>query len=202
MIKIIIIDDHPVVLFNLQLVLQAQQAFEVVGTYATGHSLLEVADLNHVDVALLDINLPDMDGFEICAHLHSAYPHIKIIGISSFEDSEYITRLLNLGAHGYVVKGTTNKELVKAIHEVSLGQTFLCEVARNALNQNTSNYNSTIKLTQREKKLMELTNKHNSFVEVSAHLDENIEDTQLYLKLLIDKIEFYRLPYQIKQPTE
>lgn len=200
MTKIIIIDDHPVVLFNLQLVLQAQETFEVVGSYASGHSLMEVSDLSQVDVALLDINLPDMDGFEVCIYLSQQYPKLKIIGISSFEDSEYISRLLKLGAHGYVVKGTSNKELVKAIHEVCLGNIFLCKVASSAFKQDAPPFKSAIKLTKREKKLLELTAIHTTIELISQGLGEKPEDTLLLLKLLVEKIEFYRLPYQIKMP--
>ncbi|UIR57059.1 response regulator transcription factor [Sphingobacterium sp. SRCM116780] len=199
MTRIIIIEDHSIVLFNLKIVLESIPDFEVVDTFSSGKKLFESTGLEKVDVALLDINLPDTDGFFICDYFKNNFPHLKIIGISSFENGEFVSRFLKMGAHGYVVKGTYNKDLVQAIHEVLKGNTFLCKVAQTALNNLHTNNQSQIQLTKREKYILELSSTLDSIKEVAAAIDENEENTRLYLELLEDKINFYRLPFKIKE---
>lgn len=101
--------------FNLKLGLHGYDSVEVVQTYSSGKSLMNSTILEEIDVALLDINLPDLNGFEISKYLKSNFPSIKIIGISSFEDYEHISLLLENGADGYIVKGAKNSQMLDVI---------------------------------------------------------------------------------------
>lgn len=200
--KIIIIEDHPIVVFNLKLGLHGQDDIEVVETYNSGKSLLDSTILNEVDLALLDINLPDLNGFEICKYLKKTKPHIKIIGISSFEDYEHIMQLLDNGANGYIVKGAKNSEMIEAINNVLSGNQYLCNTAKTELENIYKLSHKSIKLTKRERQLIELANIKPCIEFISDGMNENIESTKIFFKLLKEKIEFYNINVNLPIPIQ
>lgn len=200
--RIIIIEDHPIVVFNLKLGLHGQDDIEVVETYSSGKSLLDSTILSEVDLALLDINLPDLNGFEICKYLKKTHPHIKIIGISSFEDYEHITQLLDNGANGYIVKGAKNSEMIEAINSVLNGNQYLCHTAKTELENTYKLPHKSIKLTKRERQIIELANIKPCIEFISDGMDENIESTKFFFKLLKEKIEFYNINVNLPIPIQ
>lgn len=200
--KVIIIEDHPIVVFNLKLGLHGYEGVEVVETHGSGKSVLASTVLDNIDVALLDINLPDMNGFEICKYLKTNYPSIKIIGISSFEDYEHISLMLENGADGYIVKGAKNSEMLESISLVLQGEQYFCSIAQHALNMKALVGNKEIRLTNREKRLIELTNTKTYLDFISNQLGEDRESTSVYLQLLREKINFYNMDIQFPMPKE
>lgn len=199
--KVIIIEDHPIVVFNLKLGLHGFDGVEVVETYSSGKSLMNSTILSDIDVALLDINLPDLNGFEISKYLKTNYPSIKIIGISSFEDYEHISLLLENGADGYIVKGAKNSEMLEAITKVMQGEQYFCNTAQHALNMKAIMGNKTPQLTKHEIQLIELANTHPSLEFISQQLGENLDSTAAYYRLLVEKINFYNMDVNISVPN-
>lgn len=198
--RIIIIEDHPIVVFNLKLGLHGQDGINVVETYNSGKTLLSSSILNEIDVALLDINLPDLNGFEICKYLKENHPHIKIIGISSFEDYEHISQLLVKGANGYIVKGAKNSELIEAINSVLKGTDYLCHIAKAALANKSNLHTKVVKLTKREQQIIELANIKPCIEFISDGLGEDVDSMRIYFKLLKKKISFYNLQVNLAIP--
>lgn len=193
--KVIIIEDHPIVVFNLKIGLQQYDDIHIVDNFSTGKSLLEFTGLKDIDVALLDINLPDTSGFEICPYLKKVNPHIKIIGYSSFEDYEYINRFMKAGADGYIVKGAKIPTIYEAITKVMNGEFFFCEISSEKLeNIHKDNSIPTVKLTKRETQLIELLKANNSLDQISKAIGEDLKTTILIIDMLKEKINFYQLP--------
>lgn len=195
--KLIIVEDHPIVVFNLKMGLQRFEDIEIKEVCTSGKALLEARDLGEIDVVLLDINLPDIDGFKLCEFLIFHYPKINIIGISSFEDREHIKKLIDLGAKGYVVKGANNQELINAIREVRLGKLYFCQVAQRIIKENALSKESFMSLTNREKAILKFTKSTTNIKEISEMLGESEEITKIYLTMLKDKIAFYKLPVDL-----
>ncbi|MGN0002255.1 MAG: response regulator transcription factor [Sphingobacterium composti] len=191
--RVIIIEDHPIVVFNLKLGLQGQDGIDVVETYNSGSSLLSSKILDEVDIALLDINLPDLNGFEICKYLKANHSNIKIIGISSFEDYDHIAQLLKYGANGYIVKGAKNSEMIEAIKDVLQGKQYLCKIAKSAMDNSNNPINKPIRLTKKEQQIVELANIKPCIEFISDGMGEKKEFMSIYLKLLQEKIEFYNI---------
>ncbi|MBD1431052.1 response regulator [Sphingobacterium litopenaei] len=191
--RIIIIEDHPIVVFNLKLGLHGQDGIEVIETYNSGNALLSSQILEDIDLALLDINLPDLNGFEICKYLKANHPHIKIIGISSFEDYEHITQLLKNGANGYIVKGAKNSEMIEAINEVLNGSQYLCNTSKAALDNTTNITHKSVKLTKREQQIIELANIKPCIEFISDGMGESKPSMEIYFKMLKQKLEFYNI---------
>lgn len=124
-IKIFITDDHYMVVEGIRSLLQNQENIEWTGHAANAASCLAFLQDNKVDVLLLDINLPDKSGIDLCREIKEKYPAIHIIGITSFNQLSFINKMINNGASGYLLKNATREELVEAIESVMRGKRFL-----------------------------------------------------------------------------
>ncbi len=155
-IKIAITDDHPMVLEGLKTMLN-DESCKVIGTYSTGVELLNHIKNDAPDILLLDINLPDINGMELCKKLKKRTPEIKIIALSNFEEVSFVKRMLQNGADGYLLKNTNKQTLLRAFHNVLSGKTYIQRELEHKMDYNTSNRPSNIvavKLTRREKEVL------------------------------------------------
>jgi len=193
MIKIILLEDHPIVAYNIMSGLTVHDEIAYIHTIHSGTELMNYENIEEIDIVLLDINLPDADGFEICKYLTNSYPHIKVIGISSFENFEYISKLMNAGAKGYAVKGTKNIELFQGIMEVMKGNIYLCPIARKVYGNNEQYAAAEIKLSRLEKQLQSLLSEQKNINQISRILDIPEFDISIYIKMLHDKLNKFNI---------
>lgn len=115
MIKILIVDDQELIRESLTLILNAAENIESVGAAANGREAMALTRAHKPDVVLMDIRMPGVDGVECTKMLKEFYPHIKVIILTTFDDDEYIYECLKNGADGFLLKGISKEELVKAI---------------------------------------------------------------------------------------
>lgn len=125
MIRIFIVNDHPMVIEGIKTLLQDSSLITIVGSATDAYWALEALKKETADVALLDINLPDMNGIELCAELKKSWPAIKILGLSTFKERSYITRMISQGASGYLLKNASREELEEAIQTAYRGGMYL-----------------------------------------------------------------------------
>ncbi|MCD2347059.1 response regulator transcription factor [Clostridium guangxiense] len=121
MIKVLIADDQELIRQSLKIVLSANKDIEIVGTVCNGNEVVESVRKCKSDVILMDVRMPEMDGVQCTKIIKESYPNIKIIVLTTFDDDEYIFNALKYGASGYLLKGVSMDELVKAIHTVVNG---------------------------------------------------------------------------------
>ena len=121
MIRVFIVDDHPVVIEGIHSLLQNEKDIEWAGQAMNAQSCLGFFVNNTADVVLMDISLPDMSGVELCAVMKEKYPGIMILGLSTFNQGLYIKKMMENGASGYILKNASKEELMKAIHAVHEG---------------------------------------------------------------------------------
>ena len=121
MIKVLIADDQELIRQSLSYVLDAQKDIEIVGTAVDGKQAIELVRKQHPDVVLMDIRMPEVDGVECTKLIKSAYPNMKIIILTTFDDDEYVFNALRYGASGYLLKGVSVAELAEAVREVVRG---------------------------------------------------------------------------------
>jgi DNA-binding NarL/FixJ family response regulator len=98
---------------------------EVAGAVSNAFDAIPFLKKNKTDVILLDINLPDISGIDLCKRIHKEFPQIKIIGISTFSDRSYISRMIENGASGYLIKSASAEEIAEAIDTVLKGKIYL-----------------------------------------------------------------------------
>jgi two-component system nitrate/nitrite response regulator NarL len=135
-IKILLADDHPVVRKGLRSCLAPQEHLEVVGEASNGQEALALARQLLPDLVLMDLDMPQMSGLAVTETLARELPQIKVLILSMHDETDNISRVLQSGARGYVLKEAPTEELVKAIETVNSGEAFFSpEFARVALNQ-------------------------------------------------------------------
>ncbi|MEQ8222049.1 MAG: response regulator transcription factor [Candidatus Eremiobacterota bacterium] len=125
MIKILIVDDHPVVRKGLKQIMEETKNITVVDEAETGQEVLKKVKKNKYDVVLLDISLPDMNGLEVLRALKSEYPEINVLMLSIYPEEQYAMRALRGGASGYLTKEKLPDELVLAIKTVTQGRKYI-----------------------------------------------------------------------------
>ena len=153
MIRVFIVDDHPMVQEGMRSLLGNEKGIELCGYAMTAQSCLGYFINNTADVILMDINLPDMSGIDLCATIKKNYPGIMVLGLSTFNQGSYVNKMIENGASGYVLKNADKEELLEAIREVNNGKTYLSFEAGQALRKDSSTTQIPL-LTRREKEIL------------------------------------------------
>lgn len=122
--RVIIVDDHPIFRDGFKSFLSIQESVKEVLEAENGKIFLDVLQTSKVDLAFVDINMPEKDGFDATREALEIQPDLKIIGISSFENIEYIDKMLDCGASGYLLKDAERKEISEAIERVMKGGNY------------------------------------------------------------------------------
>jgi two-component system response regulator NreC len=124
-IRVLLVDDHTLVREGIRLVLEAVGDMTVVGEAADGRQAVERALALEPDVVLMDISLPGQSGIDATTEIKRARPQTQVLGLSMYDNEEYVTRLLKAGASGYVLKRSAATELVSAVRAAHAGEAFL-----------------------------------------------------------------------------
>ena len=152
-IKVFIVDDHYMVIEGIHSLLQNEKSIEWMGHATNAASCLAFLQQHEPDVILMDINLPDKSGIDLCKEVKEKYPPVFIIGLSTFNQQSFIQKMMENGASGYVLKNATKEELMTAIDTVCKGKNYYSiDVARVMNRQDTNE----IILTRREKEVLGL----------------------------------------------
>jgi DNA-binding NarL/FixJ family response regulator len=159
MIKVLIADDHQMFVDGLKSLLEESTEINVVAEAKNGLEVLDICNVKEVDIVIMDINMPLMDGIQTTRELLKRKPSIKILGLSMFNDRDYIADMLKAGALGYILKNTGKENLLNAIRTLQSGVSYLGEdVSKTLLNSFIKNANVvqlSEKLSGREKEVLE-----------------------------------------------
>lgn len=157
MIRVFIVDDHPVVIEGIHSLLRNEKDIEWAGQAMNAQSCLGFFVNNTADIILMDINLPDSSGVDLCAIMKEKYRGIFILGLSTFNQGLYIKKMMENGASGYILKNSSKEELLKAIHAVCDGGIYFSREVGEALKQyQKSSVTEIPVLSRREKEVLEL----------------------------------------------
>lgn len=175
MIRLLITDDHPVIVSGLQCLLDGHSDIQIVGVALSAADTLAWLCSNSADVLLLDISLPDMDGIDLCKKIHQQYPYIKIIGFTAFGQINFVTSMIRNGALGFLFKNTSKAEIIEAVKTVYRGNQYLSrEVNEKLIAKATKTLpirSSFIpELSRREKEVLELIVKEHTTKEIAEKL--------------------------------
>jgi DNA-binding NarL/FixJ family response regulator len=123
-LRILIADDHPMMLMGIRALLSTRGRYEIVGEASTAEDAIELARKLHPDIAVMDISLPGMNGLDAAAVLRRETPDVKVVILSMYEDHEYVLQFVRCGASAYVIKNNSPQELLSAIDAVAKGQAY------------------------------------------------------------------------------
>lgn len=190
MINLLIADDHQVVIDGLKSLLSLEDDFLVVGEALNGKMVLEALKDRKVDVVLLDINMPVMDGIETTKIMRKDHPDVKILILTMYNKPEFIRNILEAGASGYVLKNVGKEELIDAIRKVEKGEDyFSLSVTRTMMDSYKSGTNSnTFELTKRERDVLKLLAKGHMTTEIAEKLFISPHTVNTYRKNLLSKL--------------
>ncbi|SDM22606.1 response regulator [Kriegella aquimaris] len=192
MIKVAICDDHTMVLRGIETMLEDSDMIIITATYNLGKQLLAEIDNNLPNVLLLDINLPDSNGIELCRELIKKHPQLLIIGLSNYSETGFIKNMLRNGAKGYLLKNTDRQELILAITTVHKGGTYLPrniqDILLNESIGNPSQITFIPKLTRRETEVLHLVSKEHTNQEIAELLFISTKTVESHRNNLIQKL--------------
>ncbi len=159
MIRLMLVDDHQILRDGLTRMLSEEGDVEVVAQAGSGREALDLLDRAPVDVVLMDISMPDMDGAETTARIKAMYPDVQIIALTMLDQGSFVQLMLRNGASGYLLKTTSHEELMEAIHTVYAGERYLgkqaTELLLNTVARQRSGSRSLIPpLTRREREVL------------------------------------------------
>lgn len=152
--KLFIADDHYMVIEGIRSLLVNEKGIEWMGHAMNAASCMAFLNEQQPDVLLLDINMPDKSGIDLCAEIKEKFPNINIIGLSSFNQLSYIQKMLDNGASGYLLKNAGKEEILEAIESVMLGEKYLSSEAATVIRENKNTKIPVI--TRREKEVLQL----------------------------------------------
>lgn len=170
MIRTYIIDDHLMVIAGIQALLEGSSVVEIAGSASDGFVALEALKTSDAEVVLLDINLGDLDGIELCRQLKKMRPGLKILGLSTFKERSFITRMLEAGASGYLLKNATREELEEGIASAWRGRVYLSPEAAEVMISPAGAQSPAPALTSREREVLGLIAEGLTNPEIAAKL--------------------------------
>jgi DNA-binding NarL/FixJ family response regulator len=170
-IKIILADDHQMILDGLSEVLKNHLDLELIGQFPNGKKVIEFVKSNEVDVAIMDINMPEMDGITCSKILKMEYPNIKVIMLTMYAQKSFIDEIIKLGIEGCLLKNNSGKELYDAILRVQSGKYYYDKIKDFT---DTTEEIASYKLGERE-------------IEIIKLLAEGLGTNEIATKLYISK---------------
>lgn len=126
-IKVMIVDDHQVVLDGFVARLELEHDIDVVATASNGIEAMQNLKQHHPEVVLLDVSMPIMNGLEAAEQIKQLFPNVKVLMLTMHDNREYIMKVMQSGAMGYVLKDISSDKLIQAIKTVYQGSTYFCE---------------------------------------------------------------------------
>jgi len=192
MIKIAITDDHPMVLKGIQTMLADTKEVQITGIYNNASETFENIEKDNPDILLLDINLPDMNGIDVCKKLKKNNNLLEVIAISNFDEITFVKRMLNSGASGYLLKNTDKVELLEAFKSVLSGEQYLQkDIQKKLLNQTLgkkTNNSLFTKLTRREEDVLQAISEELTTKEISEKLFISPKTVETHRMNLMSKL--------------
>ena len=195
-IRVLIVDDDALMRAGLRGVLSGDPAIEVVGEAADGRAALHRTRLLSPDVVLMDIRMPDVDGIAATRDVLSAFAHVKVVILTTFEQDDYIFGALSAGASGFLLKRTRPEELIAAVHTVAAGDSLLSPSVTSRVIErmaqqphvDVADDARVAALTQREREVLELVARGLSNREIAAALVIEESTVKTHTKRILAKL--------------
>lgn len=203
-IRILLVDDHPIVREGIKSALSKKKNISIVGEAATGEEAMVKARKLSPDVILMDINMPGMSGLETTRRLRKSVPDSKILAVTMHENREYVLEMTQLGARGYVFKDSSPSELLRAIEAVHSGELFFSPRASQQLlksflkGEPRTDSQASVDLSKREKDVLQLITEGFKTKEIARLLGVTDRTVETYRHRLMTKLSVHSVAALIK----
>jgi len=197
-IRLLIVDDHQVVRLGLRTLLGRYSDIEVVGEAGTVAAAMEDTARLQPTVVLMDVRLPDGNGFEACRRIRKAQPDTRVLFLTSFADEEIVLESIDAGGDGYLLKEIDDESLVRAIRSVALGQSILDPAVTRRVLERVKNPEAPAgkdkleMLSPQERRVLALVAEGKTNKEIGSALGLSDKTVKNYLSNILEKLQFTR----------
>lgn len=202
MIKVLVADDHQMFIDGIVALINNEKEINVVAEALDGSGVIDCLKENSVDIVLLDINMPGLNGIETLSIVKERFPSVRVIILTMHNKQEYIKDLMHKGAEGYILKNTGKKELLEAIKTVYAGRTYfskeVTETIMKGLTKSSLQNTVDIQLTAREKEILILIVQELSSKEIAEKLFISTNTVETHRKNLMAKLDAKNLAGLVK----
>lgn len=204
MIKVLVVDDHPLFREGIATLLQSTEEAELIGEANNGREAINMAAMLNPDVILMDLNLPVMNGIDATQTITRHHPNIGVLVLTMFDDHDLVFAALKAGARGYLLKGANREETLRAINAVSNGESiFSPQIASRLLNYfRTGKLKESVlfpQLTDRERDILELIVDNKDNPEIANKLGITLKTVRNHLSNIYNKLQVANRAEAIEQ---
>lgn len=188
MIKILIADDHQLVIDGIKSILDGEKDIEILGEAKDGEEVQVLVTRANPDLVIMDLNMPKTDGIEATIALREKYPDLKILILTMFNETGFVKKMAEAGAHGFILKNTGKEELLIAIHLLMEGKTYFGqEVTETLVNSYKKSEVQEVSLTSREKDVLRSLAEGHTTAEIAEILFISTHTVETHRKNLLSK---------------
>ncbi len=191
-IYIVVADDHTILVDGVVQILQANPKYHVVGTANNGQEAIDIVKKGRVDIIIMDINMPVMDGIDATEIISETFEKTKVLIMSMHNKAGYIQNAIKAGASGYILKNTTPDELEEAIDRVLEGGSYFSQDVSNLMAlsmRGLADKKTEIKLSRQEKLLLRLLSEGSTSEEISDSMETSVHTISSYRRNLLIKFD-------------
>ncbi|MBU2925611.1 UvrY/SirA/GacA family response regulator transcription factor [Colwellia sp. 4_MG-2023] len=191
MINILLVDDHELVRTGVNKILNEVKGFKVIDECETGEDAVKFCRMTEPDVILMDMDMPGMGGLEATKKILRLAPEVKVIILTAHTEDPFPTKVMKIGAAGYLTKGAGPNEMINAIRAVNSGQRYLppAIAQQMALSQfKTKDENPFSELSDRELQIMLMITRGEKVPDISEHLHLSPKTINSYRYRMFDKL--------------
>jgi DNA-binding NarL/FixJ family response regulator len=199
-IRVLIADDHKIMLAGLRSLLEKQTDFDVVAEAENGRKAVQVAQEKKPDVVVMDVSMPDLNGIEATKQIIESLPETNVIALSMHSDKRFVMGMLRAGASGYLLKDCASQELATAIRQVAGGKKYLSpEITGVVIDdfllgaQIEEAATATSLLSPREREVLQLIAEGWSTKQIASHLYVSIKTIETHRRQLMKKLNLHNI---------
>lgn len=192
-ITVLIVDDHTLIRETWSFLLGRNENFEVIAEVGDGQKAIDIARDKRPNIVLLDINMTPLNGFDVLKAIRKQSPGSKVIAVSMHSQPAYAKKMLRMGAKGYVTKNSPRQEMLDAINEVTLGNTYICQEVKNILSDQMLNEEDHAvglnQLSEREIEVINQIREGLSSKEIADKLTISIKTVEVHRHNILKKLK-------------
>ena len=198
-IKIILADDHNVLREGLKSLLTQQEDFEVIGEADNGQEAVRLTKKLEPDIVVLDIGMPNMNGIQATEHIVAEVPDAKVLALSMQSNHQFVVKMLQAGASGYMLKDCAYEELISAVRDIIAGKFYLSKDVTGVVINNYINMVQAVDaaslptLTLRERETLQLIAEGKSTADTAKLLNVSTKTIETHRKNIMDKLDIHNI---------
>jgi two-component system nitrate/nitrite response regulator NarL len=195
-IRVLVVDDHRIVLDGLRALLDDASGFDCVATASNGKEALDLMKLLKVDIVLMDIDMPVMDGMEATIRIKRTMPDVKVLSLTQHSERAMVQKLMDCGSDGYVLKNIDRDELLLAIRKLMKGQKYFSEEVSKKMAERevlTASSGAPAELTDREREVLRLIAEGLSSKQIGDKLFISSRTADTHRTNLMNKLDIHNI---------